>query len=83
MARNFRREYDRYQGTPQQIKNRAERNAARAQLAKEGLVHKGDHLDVDHATPIVKGGGNARSNLRVKTDNENRSFARTRTGGMR
>lgn len=81
-TRNYRREYDAYQGKPEQIKNRAERNAARAQLAKEGLVHRGDKLDVDHATPIVKGGTNTRSNLRVRTDNDNRSFRRTRTGGM-
>lgn len=83
MPRDYKREYQRYQGKPEQIKNRAERNAARAQLAKEGLVRKGDGMDVDHATPLVKGGSNARGNLRVKTDNENRSFKRTRNAGMR
>ena len=30
MARDYRSEYDRYQGTEQQKKNRAARNAARA-----------------------------------------------------
>lgn len=81
--RNYRKEYDNYQGKPEQIKNRAERNSARAALSKEGLVHKGDGKDVDHKNPIVKGGSNDRSNLRVKSDNANRSFRRTRNAGMK
>jgi len=83
MARNYVEEYKNYQSRPQQIKNRAERNAARAQLAKEGLVHKGDGRDVDHARPLVKGGSNDRSNLRVKSAHDNRSFKRTRNAGMK
>ena len=81
--RNYRQEYDRYQGKPEQIKNRAERNSARATMEKEGRVHKGDGMDVDHKRPIVKGGSNDRSNLRVKTDNANRSYARTKRAGMK
>lgn len=52
-------------------------------MQKEGLVHKGDGKDVDHKNPIVKGGSNDRSNLRVKSDNANRSFRRTRNAGMK
>ena len=52
-------------------------------MSKEGLVHKGDGKDVDHRVPIVKGGGSGRSNLRVQSDNENRSFRRTRKAGMK
>lgn len=81
--RNYRKEYDNYQSRPEQIKNRAERNAARRELQKEGLVHKGDGMDVDHKLPIVRGGDNSRSNLRVRTDNANRSFRRTRTARMK
>ena len=81
--RNYRQEYDRYQGKPEQIANRAERNAARATMEKEGRVHKGDGMDVDHKRPIVKGGSNDRSNLRVTTDNANRSYARTKRAGMK
>lgn len=81
--RNYRQEYDRYQGKPEQIKNRAARNSARAEMAKEGKVHKGDGMDVDHRKPIVRGGGNDRSNLRVQTDNANRSFKRTRSARMK
>jgi hypothetical protein len=83
MARNYRQEYDRYQSKPEQIANRSDRNQARAVLAKKGVVHKGDGMDVDHKKPIVKGGGNAAGNLRAVPKSENRSFARTKKAGMR
>jgi len=76
MARNYRREYDQYQGTPEQIKKRAQRNAARALMVKAGKAKKGDGMDVDHAKPIDKGGTNAKSNLRMKTKTDNRNFPR-------
>ena len=72
-TRNYRQEYDRYQGKPEQINNREERNAARAQLSK----------DVDHRQPLAKGGSNSRGNLRAIPASQNRSFARTRTAGMK
>ncbi|CAB4156502.1 HNHc domain containing protein [uncultured Caudovirales phage] len=74
--RNYRTEYDNYQGTEEQKKRRAERNAARAKLMKAGKVSKGDGKDVDHAKPLSKGGSNKTSNLRVKTKSANRSFKR-------
>jgi len=76
-------EYKNYQSSPEQIANRAERNAARAALMKKGLVKKGDGLDVDHKRPIVKGGTNAPSNLRAVPASQNRSFARTKNAGMK
>lgn len=48
-----------------------------------GAVQKGDGKDVDHAKPIVKGGSNRRSNLRVRSSSANRSFPRTRSARMR
>lgn len=51
--------------SPKRKKDRAKRNKARRQLEKEGLVHKGDGKVVDHKKPLSKGGGTARSNLRV------------------
>ena len=77
--RNYRQEYDRYQGKPNQIKRRSSRNKARAIMAKKGLVRKGDGKDVHHTT------GNPMNNSRlsVKSKNKNRSFARTKTGGKR
>lgn len=71
--RNYRREYDTYQGTEEQKKNRAKRNAARRKLMREGRVSKGDGKDVDHKTPLSKGGGNGDGNLRVTSRSKNRS----------
>lgn len=83
MARDYKQEYANYQGKPEQIKRRAERNAARAEMAKKGIVKKGDGMDVDHKRPIVKGGTNVAGNLRAVPASQNRSFARTRTAGMK
>jgi hypothetical protein len=83
MARDYKREYANYQGKPEQIANRAKRNSARAELSKEGVVRKGDGKDVDHSRPIAKGGGNSRSNLRAVPKSQNRSFARTKSAGMK
>lgn len=83
MPRNYKNEYQSYQGKPEQIANRAKRNAARATLEKKGVVSKGDGKDVDHKTPIVKGGGNGTGNLRAVPKSVNRSFARTRGAGMK
>ena len=74
--RPYKKEYEQYQGTEVQKKRRAVRNAARNELDKAGLVHKGDGNDVDHTQPLSKGGTNARGNLRVKTASANRSFSR-------
>lgn len=41
-----------------------------------GLVHKGDGKDVDHKTPLSKGGKTAKGNLRVQSAHDNRSYAR-------
>jgi len=75
MARDYRREYELYQGTEQQKKNRAARNAARAKMAKAGKVHKGDGKDVAHIKALDKGGTN-KTGLRVETKSANRSFKR-------
>jgi hypothetical protein len=83
MPRDYRKEYDNYQGKPEQVKNRAARNGARRKMEKEGKVKKGDGKDVDHKTPMAKGGGNGRSNLAVKPKSKNRSFARTKTAKMK
>lgn len=74
--RPYKKEYEQYQGTEEQKKNRAKRNAARSKLMKSGAVRKGDGKDVDHAVPLSKGGTNSRSNLKVKTASNNRSFKR-------
>lgn len=46
--RNYRKEYDDYQGTPEQKKRRAERNRARRIAERKGRVRKGDGKELDH-----------------------------------
>jgi len=82
-ARDYKREYQNYQGTEQQKKNRAKRNKARREEMRLGRVHKGDGKDVDHKKPLIKGGGTSLSNLRVVSEHANRSFKRTRKAHMR
>ena len=78
--RDYRAEYDKYQGTAEQKKNRAKRNAANKAMRYAGKIKKGDGNDVDHKKPLSKGGSNSKSNLAVKPKSKNRSFARTKTG---
>lgn len=61
----------------------AERNKARRALQKEGLVKPFDGKDLDHKTPLSKGGSNARSNLRIVDASKNRSFKRKADGSMK
>jgi hypothetical protein len=70
VSRDYRAEYDNYQGTPEQKKRRATRNAARRKLMAEGRVRKGDGKDVHH----VSGLSNAAHNLRVLSKSTNRSI---------
>ena len=81
--RDYKDEYKNYQSKPEQLKNRAKRNKARATMAKAGLVSKGDKRDVDHKTPLSKGGSNKAKNLRVKSASANRSYPRTKRGAVR
>jgi len=75
MPRNYKREYETYQGKPEQIKNRAMRNAARAKMVKAGKAKKGDGKDVGHVVALDKGGSN-KSGLRMVSKSANRSFDR-------
>jgi len=75
MARDYKREYETYQGTEQQKKNRAQRNAARRTATKDGKVTKGDGKDVSHKVAFDKGGSN-KQGVRVESASKNRSFAR-------
>jgi hypothetical protein len=81
--RDYKAEYKNYDGTPEVKKKRAQRNKARRMLEREGVVHKGDGKDVDHITPLGKGGTTVRSNLRAKPAAANRSFKRKADGSMK
>ena len=72
-TRNYRSEYDNYQGKPDQIKKRAERVKARRMREKTGAATKGDGKDVDHIKPMRSGGTSAKGNLRMRSKSANRS----------
>ena len=66
---------EKYEDTPEQVKNRMARNRARYKLMKEGKVHKGDGKDVAHVKAFDKGGSN-KDGVRVESASKNRSFKR-------
>ncbi len=72
--RNYRQEYDRYQGKPAQKKRRAARNRANRLVGKKGSdVH---HKD---GNPL----NNSRKNLAVTSKKSNRSFPRNKRAGKK
>lgn len=74
-------EYDKmYNARSDQKKKRAMRNAARREMEKKGLVHKGDGKDVDHKRMLRDGGSNNTSNLRVVSAEKNRGWKRGKSG---
>lgn len=74
--RPYKKEYEQYQGTEEQKKNRAERNKARREMIKLGKAHKGDGMEVEHIKPLSKGGKSVPSNERMEKQHDNRSFYR-------
>lgn len=77
--RNYKEEYDRYQGSDKQKKNRAKRNAARTKLKKAGVDVKGK--DVAHRNNNVNDA--SRKNLTVQSKSKNRSFPRNKKAGRK
>lgn len=65
-----------YNAKPEQVKRRAQRNAARAKLIKAGVVKKGDGKDVAHKDNNTA--HNGRGNLAVQSQAQNRSFKRNK-----
>lgn len=73
--------YDKaYNARPEQVKKREMRNQARAEMAREGKVHKGDGKDVDHKKMLDGGGTNDKSNLRVIDKETNRGWRKRQIG---
>ena len=77
--RNYRKEYDEYQGTEEQKRRRAQRNAARRKAMREGRVKKGDGKEVDHLGFNRRGKLN-NSKVRVVSKKTNRSRQPKRDG---
>lgn len=63
-----------YNQQPEQKARRAQRNAARREMEKEGKVRKGDGKDVDHVKHKARGKlDNSKGNLRVMDRSKNRA----------
>lgn len=60
-----------YNSTEEQKTRRAQRNGARAVMAKAGKVKKGDGKDVDHRD--MNTANKSKSNLRVQSVSKNRA----------
>lgn len=61
-----------YNSSPEQKRRRAERNAARAKMAKQGKVRKGDGKDVDHRNHNTR--DMSAKNLGVMSKSKNRAM---------
>lgn len=81
--RDYKKEVAKYTSKPEVKKKRAEQNAARREMMKQGKVQKGDGKDVDHKVPLSKGGTNNPSNLRVVPASENQSFSRNKDSSLK
>jgi len=67
--RDYKKEYKEYHGKPDQIKNRALRNAGRKKIG----LKNGDPRECDHKNPLSNGGTNRINNLRAVSRKTNRS----------
>jgi hypothetical protein len=77
-GRDYAAEYARYHGKPEKIKERAQRNAARAEMAKTYGKSAIAGKDVHHKHAIRNGGGNGKSNLGLASVHKNRGWERER-----
>jgi|TARA_B100001250_G_scaffold115431_1_gene97793 hypothetical protein len=70
-GRNYRKEYDNYHSRPEQKKNRASRNTARALIKKKKGSKAVAGKDVHHKDRNPS--NNSIANLRIKSKSANRS----------
>lgn len=68
---------------PNRVKDRAQRNAARAAVKKKVGASALQGKDVGHKKAVSKGGKNGLANLFVQNPGENRSFSRNKDGSMK
>lgn len=69
--RDYKREYQKFGSSRKAKRDRAARNTARRRALKEGQVHRGDNLEIDHRDSNPS--HNNKSNLRVVSRKFNRS----------
>lgn len=71
---DYARHYRDYQGKPEQIAKRVQRDQARREMEKTVGKAALKGKDVDHKKPIRSGGTNSKSNLRVTSPAANRGW---------
>jgi hypothetical protein len=86
--KNGVRQYDReldweHKHKKTRVKDRSQRNSARAELNKKVGAAALKGKDVGHKKAVSKGGKNSLANLFVQNPGQNRSFARNKDGSMR
>lgn len=75
---DYARHYRDYQGKPEQIAKRSQRNQARDKMEKQVGKAALQGKDVGHKVGIKSGGSNARANLRVESVAKNRGWQKKR-----
>ena len=78
MARDYEKEA-KWAATTEQKRRRAQRNAARREAMREGKVHKGDGLEIDHLGSNRRGPLN-NNRVKVVSKKTNRSRQPKRDG---
>ena len=68
---------------PNRVKDRAQRNAARAIVKKKVGASALQGKDVGHKKAVSKGGKNGLQNLFIQSPSSNRSFSRNTDGSMK
>ena len=63
-----------YNARPENVNKREKNNQARQEAIREGRAKVGDNKDVDHKKMLDQGGTNAKGNLRVISEKENRGW---------
>lgn len=69
--RDYKREYRRYHGRPEQVARRSSRNKARRKMIRTGRIRKGDPRDIHHRDGNPK--NNDGANLVARAVSVNRS----------
>ena len=83
--RNYKRELAwEHKHKKNRVKDRAQRNAARATVAKsKGVKATSIKGDVGHKKAVSRGGKNGLANLFVQNPTANRRFSRNKDGSMK
>lgn len=86
--KNGVRQYDReleweHKKKPNRVKDRSQRNSARAEMKKKVGAAALKGKDVGHKKAVSRGGKNTLANLFVQNASENRSFSRNKDGSMK